>query len=55
MKTSIKDVSFAVFFLIIIAVVAVQAAEDEVQEGGYTKADGETANGSQVPERARQD
>lgn len=29
MKTSIKDVGFAVFFLVVIAVVAVQAAEEQ--------------------------
>ena len=28
MRTTIKDVGFAIFFLLVIAVVAVQAAED---------------------------
>ena len=33
MRTSIKDVGFAVFFLLVIAVVAVQAADDQSNRG----------------------
>ena len=39
MRTSIKDVGFAVFFLMVIALVAVEAAEDGPSEPSRTVAE----------------